>query len=162
MIIAFTGHRPDKIGGYRPCERHDLIKQAIKGYLLMNMPEKVIVGMALGVDQIACEAALELKIPVQAAIPFEGQEKKWPFESQMKYIKLLEQCKDIYTVCPGEYAAWKMQARNEWMVDNCDVLIAIWDGSSGGTANCVKYAQSKNKQTIIHNPNEFKGTKSLV
>lgn len=30
---------------------------------------------------------------------------------------------------------------NEWMVDEC----ALWNGSSGGAAKCVKYAQKHNK-----------------
>jgi uncharacterized phage-like protein YoqJ len=38
-----------------------------------------------------------------------------------------------------------MQIRNEWMVDRCDKLIAVWDGSKGGTGNCVDYAKSVNK-----------------
>jgi uncharacterized phage-like protein YoqJ len=36
----------------------------------------------------------------------------------------------------GGYEPWKMQVRNEWMIDRCDVLLALWDGSRGGTANC--------------------------
>jgi hypothetical protein len=35
------------------------------------------------------------------------------------------------------------------MVDAAQVLIAIFDGSSGGTGNCVKYVQSKKGCNII-------------
>ncbi len=48
-----------------------------------------------------------------------------------------------------------MDKRNKWMVDNCDLLIAVWNGTSGGTANCVNYAKSINKQIIIINPNSL-------
>ncbi len=41
------------------------------------------------------------------------------------------------------------------MVNNCDMLIAVWDGSDGGTANCVKYAQSKGVDIRIINPKEL-------
>ena len=34
------------------------------------------------------------------------------------------------------------------MVDNCTHVLAMWDGSEGGTANCVKYAQAVNKPII--------------
>ena len=34
-----------------------------------------------------------------------------------------------------------MQKRNEWIVDNSLRLLALWDGSKGGTANCVTYAR---------------------
>jgi uncharacterized phage-like protein YoqJ len=38
-----------------------------------------------------------------------------------------------------------MQLRNIWMVDHADEVWAFWDGSKGGTANCVKYAERVNK-----------------
>ena len=46
----------------------------------------------------------------------------------------------------------KMQTRNEWMVNHCDKLIAVWNGSDGGTGNCVNYAKSINKEIIYINP----------
>lgn len=56
-------------------------------------------------------------------------------------------------VCSGGYAAFKMQKRNEYLVDHCDKLIAIYDGSLfGGTYNCVKYANSVSKQIIVIKP----------
>ena len=33
-------------------------------------------------------------------------------------------------------------ARNRYMVDNADILFAVWDKSSGGTGNTVNYALS--------------------
>ena len=37
------------------------------------------------------------------------------------------------------------QARNEQIVDSCDVLLAIWDGKSRGTENTLSYARKVNK-----------------
>lgn len=48
-----------------------------------------------------------------------------------------------------------MQNRNKKMVDACDKLIAIFDGTNGGTANCVNYAKYINKEIIIINPKNF-------
>lgn len=42
-----------------------------------------------------------------------------------------------------------MQLRNKWMVDKSDIVIAVWDGSEGGTNNCVQYA-TENKKRIIN------------
>lgn len=36
-----------------------------------------------------------------------------------------------------------MQRRNEFMVDNADMVLAYHDGSEGGTKNCVDYAKSQ-------------------
>lgn len=45
-----------------------------------------------------------------------------------------------------------MQKRNEYMVNLADKVIAVWGGSSGGTANCVRYAKSVGKEIIIIKP----------
>jgi uncharacterized phage-like protein YoqJ len=36
---------------------------------------------------------------------------------------------------------WVYNKRNEWMIDHANVVVAVWDGTSGGTANAVKYAK---------------------
>lgn len=41
------------------------------------------------------------------------------------------------------------------MVDNADILIAIWNGKGSGTGNTVKYAKSIGKKIIIINPKEI-------
>lgn len=151
-IVSFTGHRPDKIGGYRYCDLHEKIKTSISEVLISLKPTKVISGMALGVDQLACDVCLKLNIPIIAAVPFQGQEKIWPEESKKYYHSLLERCCEVKYVSPPGYAAWKMIERNKWMVDNSDTLIAVWNGSSGGTKQCVEYAVFKSKKIIYINP----------
>lgn len=54
-----------------------------------------------------------------------------------------EAAAEVVVVSDGEYAVWKMQTRNEAMVDAADELWALWDGSSGGTKNCIDYAKGK-------------------
>jgi uncharacterized phage-like protein YoqJ len=44
-----------------------------------------------------------------------------------------------------------MQKRNEWMTDNSKYIIAVWDGTKGGTGNCVNYGKKVNKLiTSLH------------
>lgn len=142
MKIAGTGHRPDKLGGYGPSTKIHLVRFA--GRCLREIqPEILISGMAQGWDQALACAAIRCNIPFWAAIPCDGQELAWPEESQQEYHKLLEQAEKKIVVCPGPYAVWKMQKRNEWMVDAVQdgAVLALWDGSPGGTANCVRYAR---------------------
>lgn len=154
MIVSFTGHRPSKLGGYNlPNPTYIRVCQQIDKTLRELQPEKVISGMALGVDQWAASIAVKLGIPFIAAVPFAGQETAWPEASQKIFHKLLQQAAEVHIVCEGDYAAYKMQVRNEWMVDRADTVIAIWDGTPGGTGNCVKYAEKKSKQIIYINPN---------
>jgi hypothetical protein len=137
---AFTGHRPTKLGGYGMDARIRL-RGLAAFYLSVTRPSRVISGMALGWDQVVAEAAIRLHIPVIAAVPFAGQESKWPVERQDFYRELLTHCAKVEIVSPGEYTIDKMQVRNEWMVDHGDHLTALWDGTSGGTCNCVRYAE---------------------
>jgi uncharacterized phage-like protein YoqJ len=153
LIAAFTGHRPNKLGGYKlPNPTYIHVCQQIDITLRELKPERVISGMALGIDQWAANIAHKLSIPFIAAVPFLGQESAWPAQSQQTYHKLLKLAAETVIVCEGSYEAVKMQRRNEWMVDRCDVLIAVWDGTPGGTGNCVNYAKSINKEIIRINP----------
>jgi len=153
MIIAFTGHRPDKLGGYKlPNPTYIKVCKDIDWLLRELDPEKVITGMALGVDQWAANIAHKLGIPYLAAIPFEGQELAWPEASQKTYRLLRRLASEEVIVSAGKYSPDKMQVRNIWMVDHCDALIAVWDGTKGGTGNCVEYAKSINKQIYYIDP----------
>lgn len=143
MIVAVTGHRPDKLGGYHDHAFHHEIKMAMVEAFLDFKTNKVVSGMAIGVDTFAVQVARTLSIPYIAAIPFKGQELRWPDSSQIYYRDCLDNAEEVVTVCEGGYAPWKMQKRNEWMVDHCDILVAVWDGTSGGTNNCINYAVGK-------------------
>lgn len=153
MIVAFTGHRSDKLGGYsEPNPLRDQIKRWLTNllsYYKSEHPElRAISGMALGVDQWAAEVCIDLGIPFTAAVPFHGQASKWPQLSQERYEQLIQQAARVECVCEGGYAPEKMQRRNEWMSDHADVLIAVWDGTAGGTANCVRYAEKTGKKVV--------------
>ena len=42
--------------------------------------------------------------------------------------------------------------RNEYMVDNSDYVIAVWNGKPSGTGNTVKYARKNNKMVLLVDP----------
>lgn len=148
-IISGTGHRPQKLGGFIiPNPTFNNICSKAEAILIKEQPTKIITGMALGWDTWYAQIAYKLRIPFIAAIPFAGQESLWPKESQKLYFKLLDLAYEVITVCEGGYSAQKMQIRNEWMVNNSDKVLAVWDGSSGGTDNCVSYAISVGKEII--------------
>jgi uncharacterized phage-like protein YoqJ len=145
MIIAATGHRPDKLGGYGNPVASQRLMDLAADHIDKARPAKVISGMALGWDTAFGWAAVHLRIPLIAAVPFRGQESRWPVSSQTLYRLLLDRAEDVVVVCDGGYAVWKLQKRNEWMVDHADRMCALWDGSAGGTRNCVEYALNKGK-----------------
>ena len=169
--IAITGHRSNKLWGYNYNNANyvklmKLFKQYIIDTINNDKEHKVeiITGMAIGTDTIFAVAGLYLRdhgynIKVTCAIPFKGQESRWPRESINMYNDILDNADQIVYVCKPGYVPYKMQKRNEYMVDLLcginDKLIAIWDGSSGGTANCVNYAKSMNINIEYINPNNI-------
>lgn len=156
MIICGTGHRPDKLGGY-DVRTDDRLMRTAADYLSGELdlmdgnPDatiEVISGMALGWDQALAVAAIAMGIPFVAAVPFAGQEEAWPSKAQARYRDILGEASEVAVISEGRYAAWKMQVRNQWMVDRADKVVALWNGTSGGTANCIKYAEKKGKDII--------------
>jgi uncharacterized phage-like protein YoqJ len=144
MIIAGTGHRPQKLKDGFSDETFNKLVSIIKIKLIKLQPEKVISGMALGFDTCLAQAAIDLGIYLIAAVPFDGQESIWPQNSKEKYYELLIQANETVVVSTGGYAAWKLHKRNQWMIDNCDKILALWNGDkSGGTYQCLQYAKDK-------------------
>ena len=142
LIISMTGHRPDKLGGYHtPNKVHLAVVDGLKKLFAELKPSCVITGMALGVDQWAAEICAANGIPFVAAIPFHGQEGKWPEHAQKRYHALIQKAHKAWIISPGPYDPVKMHKRNHWMVDSCNLLVAVYDGSPGGTGACVNYAE---------------------
>jgi uncharacterized phage-like protein YoqJ len=164
LIVAVTGHRPCKLGNEYGLQGpySDYIREEIRKLLLLYRPIQAISGMALGVDTIFAQEALQLDIPLLASLPFKGQECKWPYQSQQNYHQILSNpLVTTFVVCEGGYNSAKMQIRNEYMVDNCNILISVWNGTKGGTMNCVRYAEKKKREgceieIIYINPENWK------
>lgn len=146
-VVAGTGHRPNKLGGYGP-EPARRLRELARIYLQLLAPSEVITGMALGWDTALGWAAVDLGLTLHAAVPFEGQESQWPAESQRQFRALLARCSSVTVVSRGSYDPRLMQVRNEWMVDRADSIAALYDGTPGGTRNCVRYAESCRKPVV--------------
>ena len=158
---CFTGHRPQHLpwGFDESDPRCVNLKQRIYDTVRSVYDSgirKFLCGMALGCDMYFAESVLELRsqffgVTIEAAIPCEGQYRRWPTDAREKYFYLLHQF-DRETVLSSRYTPDCMHRRNRYMVDNSDVLIAVWNGSSGGTAYTVKYAREIGRETILLMP----------
>lgn len=147
MIVAGTGHRPDKLPlGYHPLMM-DVMKRTVR-LMLPTGTSEIVSGLALGWDTALALVALEDGIPLTAAIPFRGQEARWRDHDQLRYRRILRRSNRVEVVSPGGYSAVKMQTRNMWMVDYSDVILSLWDGTDGGTANCLRYAEGEGARVI--------------
>ncbi len=150
-ILVVTGHRPDKCGGFSTPTQLRLKQIAIDWLAALN-PRGAVSGMALGWDTAIVEACLHLNIPYVACIPFHGQESMWPSTSQRAYHEYIRNAAKLKICSPGGYSASKMQIRNERMIDmaleygpgpNNSILLAMWNGTPGGTENCLLYARTR-------------------
>lgn len=149
MIVAGTGHRPKRLGGYGEQAWRKLWGFAMAELQTLE-PEQVITGMALGWDQALARACVRLRIPFVAAVPHDGQSLRWPKQAQARYAALLAKAERVVIVSPGGYSASKMHARSRWMVDRCDAMLALYNGcDAGGTAACVRCAMEADRP--IHN-----------
>jgi uncharacterized phage-like protein YoqJ len=163
--LSFSGHRPDKLGGFSG-ERAKAIQDGVFGALVHVVQRSLdhgfntfITGGAIGVDQIAAEAVLHRKKnPVYAhakliiAKPFPSQGCKWPQHVQEYFKTLCDKVDQVLDVSEDPYTREKMQVRNEWMVNRSAACCAVWNGGNGGTGNYVRYARSIFKPILIVNP----------
>jgi uncharacterized phage-like protein YoqJ len=141
-IVAATGHRPDKLGGF-DADPEPLVR-LVASYLLKLSPDEAITGMALGFDQAFGWACYRIGIPFIAAVPCDGQESRWQPKQRQAYRVLLKLARRVEVVSLGPFSAWKMHRRNEWMVDQSTRICALYNGDqSGGTFGCIEYAEKR-------------------
>ncbi len=176
--VAVTGHRPNKLkGGYtwNTAENKRLITELTKTFKWLieeHEMTELITGGAIGVDQYAFQAGLNLKelgynLKLTLAIPYESQPSVWQQEQRKRYEEfktLADKIVYVDTVegyrnkneTVGEHSNFKLFRRNEFMVDRADILVGVWDGTKGGTYNCIKYAQKdETKEFVFINPNNL-------
>lgn len=149
--VACTGHRPDKLGGWDIDWVDRLLDRvAIDAVAsLTPRPQRLIVGMAPGWDFACARAAYSLDIPYTAAVPFTKQPSRWTQRYRDEWSELCERADFLQIVTPdGSFddsvggVVKAMHDRNEWMVDRGSRLLALWNGTPGGTAGTVRYARN--------------------
>ena len=155
MIIAATGHRPNKLvrDDIKPftASQHFMLVRLCEKHLRLMNATSCISGMALGFDQAFAHAAMNLGLPLIAAVPFVGQENIWPESSKKFWRHLID-----YASTNGEvhyleehYSSKALKDRNCWMVDHCNILLALCNNmGTSGTAHCINYANLKMKKVV--------------
>ena len=159
---AFTGHRPVRYSfGYD--EEHEKCKQL---KVVLNEQIATLVaggirtfysGMALGADTWLAEAVLDMRkahpsVRLIAVLPCETQANRWSAEQRERYFDILPNCDEVITLAT-HFTSSCMQERNRYMVDCTGYLLAVYDnGTHGGTAYTVRYAQKRSRKIISIHP----------
>jgi uncharacterized phage-like protein YoqJ len=140
VTVSITGHRPEAI------DDMVWVRTAIKQAYADMEAEKIIQGMAAGVDLWSAAEAWNSKIPFVAARPWathtariaDRKAYEWVLANAIEVVNVSEA--DTF---PGNFI---YHTRNKYMVDNADAVLAVWDGSlKGGTYACFQYAVQQEK-----------------
>ncbi len=132
--IVFTGHRH---------LRFNVVAPALAG-IHAKYPDAIwITGGAIGLDSHAAEYAHLHGIPLWLILSFSPKVMmaKWNPTQVAMLRSHIAYCSRFSVLSPV-YNASVYQDRNVRMVDLSTLLCAFFDGSPGGTANCVRYARS--------------------
>ncbi|MDD4002611.1 MAG: SLOG family protein [Clostridia bacterium] len=159
--ICFTGYRPHKMPFDMNEKDKDFLEFCFKAQKLIEAQIELgnkyfISGMAQGSDLVLAEIVIKLKqkypdVFLECALPFRHQSKKWTEKFKSAYDSIINKC-DKITIISEKYTALCFMQRNKYMVDCCDIVIAVYDGKKGGTHFTCQYAQKKGRQIIILNP----------
>lgn len=171
-VLGFTGHRPDRLGGYN--ERNPLA-EAVKAWGLRTIArflvagyDTFITGGALGFDTWMGEilmADIQVQLPdgeqrlfprsswqLRVYAPFMGQAHKWPPHAQERYMRLLKAADEVRYISE-KYGPDAMHKRNRAIVIDCNALVACFDGSrAGGTWHAMHYAETRHRPVLWYNP----------
>ena len=154
---CFTGPRPKNL----PMEGNEFsaeiaaIKTNLRAAIIDAYEEGFrffISGMAEGFDLFAAETVLELKnylpgIALVAALPYSGAPLRHS-EKISKRISAVLSKADMVVSLSENYVFGCEHSRNRYMVENSTRIIGYYNGLSGGTAHCWKYAEEKNLELV--------------
>jgi uncharacterized phage-like protein YoqJ len=111
-----------------------------------------LTGMALGTDAIAAIIWAERNLTWKAILPCPDQDSKWTYKQQQDYRQLLTKATEIKVLYP-QYQPGAMQARDQYLVNNSQLGLAVWDGrETGGAYLTITMAQKAKLPLIIFNP----------
>ncbi len=148
---CFTGHRPDKMQ-----MKEDEIKPLLKAQICNAINDgftTFITGMAPGVDIWAGEIVIELKknnpsLKLIAAIPYPGFGKS-KHNEPLERFNFVKEHSDLVKEISTHYHKGVFQQRNIWMVDHCNRVIAVYNGTPGGTRNTINYAEKSSVEVKL-------------
>ena len=148
---CFTGHRPEKL---------TIPEKQLAGRLETEIKRAIdsghttfITGMAKGVDIVAAEIVLRLReqdprLKLICALPYSDFGQHWGGGWTERFRQVLARADLEMTICPGfSYGAY--QARNEWMVRHSALVIAVYNGESGGTKNTLDFAKRNGIPCVV-------------
>ena len=149
MKIAVTGHRKQRLRGKEEAVAAWL-KEQVQQLSFAERRVECICGGAEGADEIYAEVVAfteNIGADLVFYLPCEG----YRFFALEKFMDKASRVVNLFR----KWTAGGDTIRDKKMVDDCDVLLAVWDGIRvGGTWDTIKYAR-ENRKKIIYIPEEI-------
>lgn len=143
IIVGVTGHRnlrKEDLEPLRNAVRTEL--QRFKTWY-PNSPLSMTNSLAAGADQLCAEIAIELNIPVIVPLPMSIVSYRKDFEGKDldKFNRLLEQSEETFIAPYVENSQaltreYFYRQAGLYIIRNCHVLLALWDGFPEKTSEC--------------------------
>ena len=148
-ILCFTGHR--KISA----EQKRLLIKKLDGLLDALSARGVnhyICGGALGFDTLAAQVVLQKRrqhptFTLTLALPCRDQCAAWTPRQKREYQTILRAADEVIYL-NERYLPGCMHARDVFMVDHAEILVAHYRGTPGGTQYTYLYAEKKGLEII--------------
>lgn len=146
-ICAFTGHR--KIENRHMAKINDLLLRAVE-YAYGEGCRIFITGGALGFDTLAAQTVIRYKlshhdVKLNIVIPCKNQSDMWS-PSQISLYEYTLSNADEVVYMTDEYEDGCMRLRNQYLADQCDLMIAYVSRPYSGAAQTVRMAERAGKK----------------
>ena len=82
------------------------------------------------------------------ASPYSGFDSQWSKKWKCLHTDILNEADETVFVSP-QYSSRCFQKRNEWIADHSSQVIAVFNGTSGGTKNTIDYARKRGCEVIL-------------
>jgi hypothetical protein len=147
--LGVTGHQT------MPPRAREFLLAAVQGILRdADSPLRAFTSLAAGADQLVAAELLRAGGRLHVIVPSRNYEQTFAAGEDLACFRSL--LKAAHAVTRLDYAEPSEEAflaAGKSVVDNCEVLIAVWDGKParglGGTADIVRYASDTGKAVSI-------------
>jgi hypothetical protein len=146
--IGVTGHQ------HLPEAARIHVEQAITKLLCDQQgPVIGLSSLADGADQIFADVLLRGGGTLHAVIPCWGYASTFDVAGRENYLRLLNAARSVTTLAYAKPSEQAYDAAGQYIVEHCDVLVAVWDGQPavgrGGTADAVAHARRLGRDVAV-------------
>lgn len=145
--IGVTGHQK------LPAEVIDFVRPRLDALLARRGEISGITSLAEGADQLFADAVLSQGGALVVVLPSQGYEATFDTAIRARFRSLKSCARQVVTLDHERPTEAAFLDAGRWIVDNSDMIIAIWDGKPsrglGGTADVVEYARHLRVPVVV-------------